>query len=69
VAFFDFVARGLEDLDLHRLLAERPFQFANAELRRAELTGGDHIFIRRRRRPTPAIDQVLPPPHHRLIDP
>jgi hypothetical protein len=73
VAFFDLVPGGLEDLDLHRLLAQvlaqRALQLPNAELRGPEFARRHHVLIRRDRRPAPTIDQVLPSPDHRLVDP
>ena len=68
-AFFDLVARGVENLHLHRLLAEGPLR---SRIRccaaRSSLAGTTSPFAVTAD-PTPAVDQMLPSPHDRLVDP
>jgi hypothetical protein len=65
---FDFLARGLEDLDLHRLPAERALELANSLLRLAQLERRHDVPVRRDRRLAAALDQLLPAPDDRRID-
>lgn len=44
--FFPRLGQGfLEDLDLHRLAAEQPFEIANTVLELAKLRGADHRLV------------------------
>ena len=43
-AFYDLLGRA-QDLDLHRLAAERPLEFADLRVGFAQVTRGDHILM------------------------
>jgi hypothetical protein len=62
-AFFDFVSRLLEDFNLHRLLPHQSFELPDALLGGPQLTGRHDVLIRRHRRGTPPVDQMLPAPN------
>jgi hypothetical protein len=67
-AFFDFVPRRLEDLDLHRLPAQRALQLADALLRGPQLAGRHHLAVGRHCRLAALREELLPSLNQRAAD-
>ncbi|MCX5760632.1 MAG: hypothetical protein NTW72_03865 [Gemmatimonadetes bacterium] len=62
--FFYLVPGGLENLDLHGLLAERALELTNALFGGPQRAGRHHLFVRAHRGRAPTGAQVLPAADH-----
>ena len=67
-SFFYLVSCRLEDVDLHRLPAERALKLSNALERGAQLTRRHHLLVGPDRRLAAALEQDLPLPHQAMRD-
>src|SRR5262245_38692399 len=66
--FFYDLLRGLQDLDLHLLLAEQPLEFANPLMRFPQGTHRDDVLVRGDGRGGARFETSLPLPHHTGLD-
>src|SRR5262249_26470451 len=66
--FFYDLLRGLQDFDLHLLLAQQPLELANPLMGFPQRTHRDDVFVRRDRRGGAGFEAPLPLPHHAGLD-
>ncbi len=69
MVFFYLVARRAQDLEVDRLLADQPLEFADLLLRRPQRTRRHHVFVGRHRGLGALGDQVAPALQHAPRDP
>src|SRR5206468_2427900 len=66
--FFYDLLRGLQDLDLHLLLAEQPLELANPLMGFPQRTHRDDVLVRGDGRSGAGFEAPLPLPHHAGLD-